>query len=106
MTMSLPRRRPQGTCATFFFILLLPIVSSYFPCPLLSQSFRFSSSLYSTSTESNSASAAEEDTVYFSIPDPQTVPRSTSQRITLTRYLDNVVKERPEVSFVVNNSVH
>lgn len=86
--------------------LLFPVVSCFTTAPRVHSSFDHWDSLcrlhQSTSEQQQTSSSSEAiapDSAYFSIPDPSTVPsRSTSQRITLTRYLDNVVKENPEVS--------
>lgn len=100
-TMTSRRRRPQRQSAmlqSLVLLLFLPIVSSF-----TSSTARYShSSSLLVLFESTEASApSKEDSTYFQIPDPSTVPRSTSQRITLTRYLNNVVKERPEVCVCV-----
>jgi hypothetical protein len=97
------RQRPQLQAKMSFtsllFLLFIPSISSFTSHhPPLSSIPLYSASFTADAQETPSDAAAA-DSTYFQIPSNPTLPhRSTSQRITLTRYLSNVVKEHPEVS--------
>ena len=98
------RQRPQLQAKMSFtsllFLLFIPTISSFTSNhPPLSSFPLYSASFTADAQETPSDAAAAADSTYFQIPSNPTLPhRSTSQRITLTRYLSNVVKEHPEVS--------
>jgi fructose-1,6-bisphosphatase I len=108
ITMTPQRQRPQLQAKMSFtsllFLLFIPTISSFTSnhpplssFPLYSASF--TADAQETPSDAAAATAAAADSTYFQIPSNPILPhRSTSQRITLTRYLSNVVKEHPEVS--------
>jgi fructose-1,6-bisphosphatase I len=101
------RQRPQLQAKMSFtsllFLLFIPTISSFTSnhpplssFPLYSASF--TADAQETPSDAAAATAAAADSTYFQIPSNPILPhRSTSQRITLTRYLSNVVKEHPEL---------
>jgi hypothetical protein len=105
MTPQRQRRQLQAKMSftSLLFLLFIPTISSFNSNhPPLSSFPLYSASFTADAQETPSdaaATAAAADSTYFQIPSNPRLPhRSTSQRITLTRYLSNVVKEHPEVS--------